>query len=139
MIDLDNQTNFELDVTLLEHITQELTSQDLELILTDNPTIQELNFEHRNIDKPTDVLSFPLEFDLPNMPLGSIVISVDYAQEKAKEFNHSVQEEITLLFIHGILHLLGYDHEIDAGEHRLKEEELIKQFNLPNSLIVRNS
>ncbi len=139
MIDLDNQTNFELDLTLLEHITQELTSQDLELILTDNPTIQELNFEHRNIDKPTDVLSFPLEFDLPNMPLGSIVISVDYAQEKAKEFNHSVQEEITLLFIHGILHLLGYDHEIDAGEHRLKEEELIKQFNLPNSLIVRNS
>jgi probable rRNA maturation factor len=44
-----------------------------------------------------------------------------------------------LLFIHGLLHLLGYDHEVDNGEHRQKEEELIKQFNLPSSLIVRNS
>ncbi len=88
---------------------------------------------------PTDVLSFPLEFDMPNMPLGSIVISNEFVQEKAKEYNHSIQDEFTLLFIHGLLHLLGYDHEIDNGEHRLKEEELIKKYNLPNSLIVRNS
>lgn len=73
------------------------------------------------------------------MPLGSIVISVDYAQEKANEFNHTLEEEITLLFIHGLLHLLGFDHEVDKGEHRTKEEELINTFNLPNSLIVRNT
>ncbi|WP_193228465.1 rRNA maturation RNAse YbeY, partial [Aliarcobacter butzleri] len=48
-------------------------------------------------------------------------------------------EEFTLLFIHGLLHLLGFDHEIDNGEHRLKEEELIEKFKLPSSLIVRNS
>ncbi len=139
MIDLENQTTVEIDITLLEQIQQTLTSKECELILTDNPTIQELNKTHRNIDKPTDVLSFPLEFDLPHMPLGSIVISVDYAQEKAKEFNHTLEEEITLLFIHGLLHLLGFDHEVDKGEHRAKEEELIKAFNLPNSLIVRNT
>lgn len=139
MIDLENQTPVEIDISLLEKIAQTLTPKDCELILTDNSTIQELNKEHRNIDKPTDVLSFPLEFDLPNMPLGSIVISVDYAQEKANEFQHTLQEEMTLLFIHGLLHLLGYDHEKDNGEQRAKEEALILEFNLPQSLIVRNS
>lgn len=139
MIDLENQTTVEIDITLLEQIQQTLTPKACELILTDNSSIQKLNKEHRNIDKPTDVLSFPLEFDLPHMPLGSIVISVDYAQEKANEFNHTLEEEITLLFIHGLLHLLGYDHEVDQGEHRVKEEELINTFNLPNSLIVRNT
>lgn len=139
MIDFENQTPLEIDISLLEQIQQTLTSKECELILTDNSTIQKLNKTHRNIDKPTDVLSFPLEFDLPHMPLGSIIISVDYAQEKAKEFNHTLEEEITLLFIHGLLHLLGYDHEVDQGEHRDKEEELIKTFHLPKSLIVRNT
>lgn len=139
MIDLENQTTLDIDITLLEQIQQTLTPKACELILTNNSSIQKLNKEHRNIDKPTDVLSFPLEFDLPHMPLGSIVISVDYAQEKANEFNHTLEEEITLLFIHGLLHLLGYDHEVDQGEHRAKEEELINTFNLPNSLIVRNT
>lgn len=139
MIDLENQTTIDIDITLLEQIQQTLTPKACELILTNNSSIQKLNKEHRNIDKPTDVLSFPLEFDLPHMPLGSIVISVDYAQEKANEFNHTLEEEITLLFIHGLLHLLGYDHEVDQGEHRAKEEELINTFNLPNSLIVRNT
>jgi probable rRNA maturation factor len=139
MIDIDNQSDFEIEFALLVEITKTLTQKDLELIFTNNSSIQKLNKEHRNIDEPTDVLSFPLECDFPNMLLGSIVISTDYAKEKADELNHSFQEEITLLFIHGILHLLGYDHEVDAGEHRAKEEELIVQFNLPPSLIVRNS
>lgn len=139
MIDIDNQSDFEIEFALLVEITKALTQQDLEVIFTDNPSIQKLNKEHRNIDEPTDVLSFPLECDFPNMLLGSIVISTDYAKKKADELNHSFQEEITLLYIHGLLHLLGYDHEIDSGEHRAKEEELIKQFNLPDSLIVRNS
>ncbi|MEO1923813.1 MAG: rRNA maturation RNase YbeY, partial [Nautiliaceae bacterium] len=86
--------------------------------------------------KPTDVLSFPLE-NIPGMPLGSIVISIDTAKKGAKEFGHSIENEIKLLFIHGLLHLLGYDHEIDNGEMRAKEEEIIKKFNLPQSLIIR--
>ncbi|MFA7084572.1 MAG: rRNA maturation RNase YbeY [Arcobacteraceae bacterium] len=139
MIELDNQTNIEINITLFEKILKKLTSKNIELIFTTNSTIQELNLEHRNIDTPTDVLSFPLDFDFPHMPLGSVVISVDYAALKAEEFKHSLQEELTLLFIHGVLHLLGFDHEVDLGEHRAKEEELIKEFNLPSSLIVRNS
>ncbi|AXH12621.1 rRNA maturation RNase YbeY [Halarcobacter bivalviorum] len=139
MIDLDNQTDLDIDISGLETIMKELTTKEIELIFTNNEEIQILNKEHRNIDKATDVLSFPLDFDMPNMPLGSIVISVDYVDQKAKEYEHSFEDELKLLFIHGLLHLLGYDHEVDNGEHRQKEEELIKKFNLPNSLIVRNS
>ncbi|ABV67141.1 rRNA maturation RNase YbeY [Aliarcobacter butzleri] len=140
MIDLENSTEFEIDTLNLENIANTLTTKDIELIVVKNDEIQELNKEYRNIDKPTDVLSFPMNFEVIDMPLlGSIVISTDFVQEKAKEFKHSFNEEFTLLFIHGLLHLLGFDHEIDNGEHRLKEEELIEKFKLPSSLIVRNS
>ena len=139
MIDIENNTSFEINTSVLEDITSSLTSKDIELLIVNNDEIQELNKEHRNIDKATDVLSFPLEFDMPNMPLGSIVISLDFVEEKSKEYGHTKEEEFSLLFIHGLLHLLGFDHEIDSGEHRQKEEELINQFNLPNSLVVRNS
>jgi len=139
MIDLDNHTKFNVETSILENILNTLSNKEIELIVVNNSEIQELNKIHRDIDKATDVLSFPLEFDIPNMPLGSIVISVDFVEEKSKEYNHSLNDEFTLLFIHGLLHLLGFDHEIDNGEHRVKEEELIKEFNLPNSLIVRNS
>ena len=139
MIDLDNGTEFEIDIISLEEITETLTKKDIELLIVKNDEIRELNKEHRNIDKATDVLSFPMDFDFVNMPLGSIVISTDFVEEKAKEYGHSFNEELSLLFIHGLLHLLGYDHEVDNTEHRDKEEELIKKFNLPNSLIVRNS
>ncbi|MGB5794145.1 rRNA maturation RNase YbeY [Poseidonibacter sp.] len=139
MIDFENNTSYDIDITILEKISISLTKKDIELIIVNNDEIQQLNKEHRNIDKATDVLSFPLDFELENMPLGSIVISVDFVEEKAKEYNHTFNEELSLLFIHGLLHLLGFDHEVDNGEHRDKEEELIKEFNLPNSLIVRNS
>lgn len=140
MIDLENSTEFQIDTLNLENIANTLTKKDIELIVVKNDEIQELNKEYRNIDKPTDVLSFPMNFEVIDMPLlGSIVISTDFVQEKAKEFKHSFNEEFTLLFIHGLLHLLGFDHEIDNGEHRLKEEELIEKFKLPSSLIVRNS
>lgn len=139
MIDLENQTDFDIDILELEKITKTLTSKDIELIITNNEQIQILNKEYRNIDKATDVLSFPLEFEFENMPIGSIIISIDYVTLKAKEYKHSLEDEFKLLFIHGLLHLLGYDHEVDNGEHRQKEEDLIKQFDLPNSLIVRSS
>jgi len=65
------------------------------------------------------------------------VISAEYVQKGAQHFGHSCDDELALLFIHGLLHLLGYDHETDQGEMRAKEEALIKNFNLPKSLIVR--
>ena len=139
MIDLENNTQFKIDVSSLEDIAKTLTNKDIELLVVKNDEIQVLNKEHRNIDKATDVLSFPMDFDFEHMPLGSIVISTDFVEEKAKEYGHEFNEEFSLLFIHGLLHLLGYDHEVDNGEHRNKEEELIKEFNLPDSLIIRNS
>ena len=136
MIDIDNQTAYAVNEKLLETILQDLTQKDIELIVTSNEQIQKINKEYRDIDKPTDVLSFPYE-EMPMAPLGSIVISIDYVQNKAKEFGHSEDDEFTLLFIHGLLHLLGYDHECDNGEMRGMEEKLIRKLELPNSLIVR--
>lgn len=138
MIDIENNSSLTINEKLLNEIATAITTKDIELIITNNEEIQILNKEHRSINKPTDVLSFPLEFDLPNMPVGSVVISEDFVKQKAKEYGHTDQEEFFLLFIHGVLHLVGYDHEIDNGEHRHKEKELINQFDLPDSLIIRN-
>jgi probable rRNA maturation factor len=136
MIELDNRTDKNYNFALLEQIADTLSEQEIELILTDNSEIAEINREFRNIDKATDVLSFPSD-PFPGAPIGSIVISVDKAAEVASSLGHSVDHELALLFIHGMLHLLGYDHEIDNGEMRQKEIELIEKFNLPKSLIVR--
>ncbi|MCF6310363.1 MAG: rRNA maturation RNase YbeY [Sulfurimonas sp.] len=136
MIELDNRTSLNLDINALETIAQALTEKEIELIITDNKEIKEINKAHRNIDKDTDVLSFPYE-DMPMSPLGSIVISSMHVENKAKELKHKQSDELTLLFIHGLLHLLGFDHEVDNGQMREKELELIERFNLPKSLIVR--
>ena len=137
IIDLDNQTALHIDLDALEKIAQSLTDREIELIVTQNDTIAALNQEYRSKDTATDVLSFPMENAAANMPLGSIVISADFVQEKANELGHSEKDELLLLFIHGLLHLLGYDHEKDHGEMRKKEKELIENFGLPSSLIVR--
>lgn len=137
IIDLDNQTELQIGLDLLEKIAQSLTDREIELIITDNDTIAALNQEFRSKGTPTDVLSFPMENATANMPLGSIVISADFVQERSKELGHSEKDELLLLFIHGLLHLLGYDHENDNGEMRKKEKELIIKYDLPSSLIVR--
>ena len=136
MIEFDNRTSLEIDEINLEKIATYLTTKDIELIITSNQEMQEINNQQRAIDKPTDVLSFPYE-EMPMSPLGSIVISATFAEEKAKELKHKNSDEMALLFIHGLLHLLGYDHEVDDGEMRDEEERLIKKFNLPKSLIIR--
>lgn len=136
MIELDNRTDKTYNFVLLEKIADFLTTQEIELILTNNDEIAEINREFRNIDKATDVLSFPSD-PFPGAPIGSMVISVDKVASVAHELGHSENDEIALLFIHGLLHLKGFDHEIDNGEMRQKEVELIEKFNLPKSLIVR--
>ncbi|DAB31391.1 MAG TPA: rRNA maturation RNase YbeY [Sulfurospirillum sp. UBA11407] len=136
MIHLDIQAQTPLDLELLEKLTQHLTQKDVELIFLDEKSMHEINLEYRGVDKTTDVLSFPLD-EAPYAPLGSILINVDLAKQKALEYAHKTEEEIALLYIHGLLHLLGYDHEVDSGQMRQKEEELISLFCLPQSLIVR--
>lgn len=136
MIEIINETDYQPNVNLLKTIAEYLTNRDIEVTFTNNATIREINREQRGIDAPTDVLSFPLE-PVPFVPLGELVISVEYAKNQASLHKNSLDDEIALLFIHGLLHLMGYDHETDNGEMRQKEEELIKHFKLPKSLIVR--
>ncbi len=137
MIEIQKRVDCEIDTALLESIAKLYTKRSIELIITNNDEIQTLNTEYRGINRSTDVLSFPLDGKKKD-PLGSIVISCDFVKDAAKRFGHLPKEELTLLFIHGLLHLLGYDHEIDSGEMRAEEEKLIKKFSLPNSLIVRS-
>ena len=145
MLNIENLTTLTINQKLLEEISKSLStdapSREIDLTLCDNQTIQQYNQEYRGKDMPTDVLSFPIENDMImgsiEMPLGSIVISTDFVKAKATEFGHSNDDELSLLFIHGMLHLLGFDHETDNGEMRKKEEETIHTFHLPQSLIVR--
>ncbi len=137
MINIQNDTQLEINTQLLDKITLYFTKKDIDLQIYNNDVIREINQATRGKDYPTDVLSFPLEGDFEHMPLGDIVISCDFVKEGAIRYNHSMDDEFALLFIHGLLHLLGFDHEIDNGEMRAKEKEVIEHFGLPASLIVR--
>jgi len=99
-------------------------SAQISVTFTDNEGIRRLNNDFRGIDKPTDVLSFPMmDFEDTDEPpvddaenmLGDIVLSLEKAQEQAESFGHSVEREIAFLCIHSTLHLLGYDH-INASD-----------------------
>ena len=123
---------------LLEQIADFLGAGDVELVFVNDDEIRKINREQRGIDKATDVLSFPYE-QISGGLMGSVVISTDTASRVASELGHSIECEIALLFLHGVLHILGYDHEIDDGQMRGKEKEVIEHFSLPDSLIIRNS
>ena len=95
--------------------------------------IHQLNRQYRQVDSPTDVLSFPQFEDLNQLPeegeimLGDVVICTDRAREQAEEFGHSFEREIIYLFVHSVLHLLGYDH-MDEDEKKImrrREEEVM--------------
>jgi probable rRNA maturation factor len=142
MLNIENLTDVSVPIKLLENIANSLTSREIDLTLCYNNTIQQYNKEYRQKNQATDVLSFPISNEMiitdnNFMPLGSIVISIDFVIQKAEEFKHTDNDELALLFIHGLLHILGYDHEIDNGEMREKEALIIQEFNLPKSLIVR--
>lgn len=113
-----------------------LTDKNLELIFVDSEEMREINREQRKQDKTTDVLTFPYCESYSQL-LASIVINKDLAKEKADFYGHKIEDEYALLFIHALLHALGFDHEIDKGEMRAKEEALILTFKLPKSLIFR--
>ena len=119
-------------VKIMGHL--DCPNQEVSILLTGDKDIRRLNQEFRSIDQPTDVLSFPQNADEdPSIPeeiiLGDIAVSLDIAKAQAKEHGLDFKEEIILLLIHGILHLLGYDHEISEKEEekmRNKTRELFK-------------
>ena len=115
---------------------------ELSVTLTDNEGIHALNREYRGIDRPTDVLSFP-QFDfyggeaLPEggeaVSLGDIVLSLERAEEQAREFGHSFSREAAFLTVHSVLHLLGYDHELGDAEDadmRSRQRNVMKTIGL---------
>lgn len=112
---------------------------EVSITFTDDKSIHSLNREYRGIDRPTDVLSFPLEPNLKNthvsglIMLGDIVISLERATAQAEEYGHSFQRETAFLCIHSMLHLLGYDHELGETEDadmRKRQREIIESIGL---------
>jgi probable rRNA maturation factor len=113
---------------IAERMLRELKidAAELSILLTDDAAIQRLNREHRNKDTPTDVLAFPLmDADdeslntLEGGPLGDVVISLDTALVQAHHRGVDLMEEVRALLAHGLLHLLGYDHQNDAEEEEM--------------------
>lgn len=119
-----------------EGIEQERAEVSLSFV--SNKEIRDLNKRYREVDKVTDVLSFPQYEDLNELPqegvipLGDVVICMARAEAQAEEFGHSLERELVYLFIHSICHLLGYDHmeEADRQEMREKEERIMSQLQL---------
>jgi probable rRNA maturation factor len=123
--------------------------REFQCLLTGDAEMRRLNREFRRKDYPTDVLSFPAgpcahkrkaQAGTPDLPsLGDIAISLDRARAQAREFGHAVDDEICILMLHGVLHLLGMDHERDAGVMARAETEWRRQLRLPSALIERVS
>lgn len=113
-------------------------ASELSVTLTDNDGIHEMNAQYRNIDRATDVLSFPL-YEAEEIPredgvcLGDIVISLERAYEQAMEYGHSFEREVAFLCVHSVLHLLGYDHELGEAEEKdmfARQEKILTKMKL---------
>jgi probable rRNA maturation factor len=112
---------------------------EFSVLLTGDERIRALNLQFRGMDKPTDVLSFPPLPETPKRGLGGdLAISLDTASAQAAEHGHTLQVEVKILILHGLLHLAGYDHECDRGQMRRRESFLRKQFALPAGLVERS-
>ena len=144
MFEIINETNE--DIKELENINEflnfvvkkeKLKNCLFNVIIVDNDYIHKLNKEYRGIDRPTDVISFALEDEEDSIKLdfrvlGDIYISLDKTYEQAKLYDHSFLRELSFLTIHGLLHLLGYDHMVKEDEEVMfkKQEELLNEFGI---------
>ena len=108
------------------------------VLVTGSSELRSLNRRFRSKDQPTDVLSFPTGPGFVNGLAGDIAISADIATQNARRLGHSAADEIKILALHGVLHLVGYDHEHDDGAMASREAALRKTLGLPSGLIERN-
>lgn len=127
-VEINKKINDIIELVIKEILLDELNSLEYEISisLVDNDEIKTLNKQYRNVDKETDVLSFPMdqEFDIPGISiLGDIIISMEKALEQAEDFSHSVEREIAYLTAHSVYHLLGYDHMNDEERYEMREKE----------------
>lgn len=161
-IDFENESTKELELELYE-IAEEVISFTLDymncpyeaqvsLLITDNEEIHRINLEQRQIDRPTDVLSFPMvEYEIPGdfdfledagdeyfepdsgeLMLGDIVISADKVIEQAEEYGHSIKREYAFLITHSMLHLMGFDHmtEEEAAQMEQLQREILDELQI---------
>ena len=143
----ENNTNEEINYKLIENVISEALryegvndNTEVSVTIVDNEEIRKINNKFRNIDRATDVLSFPLiDFDNESLPedgskiyLGDIIISIERAKEQAKEYGHSLDREIGFLTAHSMLHLLGYDHMVPEEEKEMfaQQEEILNNLGL---------
>ena len=133
---LDTMTRAAESLVDAENI--DVDRSEISVTFTGLEEIHQLNRDYRQVDSPTDVLSFPQFDDLNDLPeegeiaLGDVVICKEKAEEQAEEFGHSFEREIIYLFVHSVLHLLGYDH-MDEDERKImrrREEEVMGQLGI---------
>lgn len=136
MISIQNEDGYPINVDHLQSsIAMVITRHDMPLnssvtvVLTNNDAVQALNLQHRGLDAPTDVLSFPAD-PLPTELieddehyLGDLVIAYPYAVAQARQLKHSIADSLCLLVIHGTLHLLGYDHDTPRNRAEMWAEQ----------------
>ncbi len=115
---------------------------EVEVLFADLEEIHTINLEQRGVDRPTDVLSFPMEEDLDEaLPdpstgaifLGSMVLCLEKAKMQAEEYGHSLEREVAFLTVHSVLHLLGYDHELGEAEEKemfQKQDEILNEMGI---------
>lgn len=130
-----------LDTNSLEEFAEQLRrrvlrGQEFHCLITGDAELARLNKEFRHKDGPTDVLSFP-QAPGPDKYAGDLAISLARARAQAREFGHSLAEELCVLMLHGALHLKGMDHEEDSGEMARTERRWRKTFELPAGLVER--
>lgn len=116
-------------LTVLAHQDLHVESE-ISIVVTNNTVLQHLNLEYREIDAPTDVLSFPSDITDPETDLqilGDVIISFPYAKEQAEKHDHDLTEELQLLVVHGCLHLIGFTHkdEIEKGKMWKAQDEIL--------------
>ena len=150
---IDNRTDFELtdeiremlERVCLKSLQYEEFNEDCEVSLSivTNDEIHDINKQFRNIDSPTDVLSFPQltfeegeEADVNEngeIVLGDIIISIDRAKEQAEEYGHSLKRELAFLSVHSMLHLMGYDHMVPEEEEDMfrRQKEILIEAGIP--------
>lgn len=133
-IELDNDIKQTLIAVAQAAMHHEKRFGDATIIITDSETVHELNRTYRNIDSETDVLSFPLQegdslICVPDNYLGDIAISLPRAKSQAEEYGHSLKRELSFLTVHGMLHIMGYDH--------INEEERKKMFDKQEQILEK--
>ena len=148
---LDLNVNNEYEETIKKVLNQCYKEENLEdsklvitVTLTTPENIQEINKEYRNVDRATDVLSFPM-FERDELEkkiqdkdflhediLGDIIISIEKVKEQAEEYGHSFERELSYMVVHGFYHLMGYDHmnDIEKAEMRKKEDNVLNKLNI---------